>query len=717
MTGDPPQPSEFQRQVQDLRDRGYFPLPLPTGKKAPPPLGWDERVEPYDIPEGSNVGLRTRGEVAWLITNDAESSASAEEAFGRPFQLTKRGGRWAFSNPGKVKNLANAKTEWGEMELHTGIGGDGEVAAKYIVVPPSLHPDGDYYRWVNGGMPRLAGVDSPLPSWLPSLWPAAALGAGKRAGGRSAPDASQASRHKSLKGQIAAAIRKGKKWPEIRAEATAFRDRHADPTLREVTDAEIDRLGEWFGVNVVATNTASGSGPGTTDQPRTLFEEHADRKTGRVSYLPIQHRFAEAVAELFHPATFEDSRETYAYTEGIYVPGETVIHGWVEARFREKEMVCPQVSFTNLAFGVKGRTYVNRNEWLLPGMGLLATRSGTLRLKDRERLDWSPAHHLLSRVAVPYDPTATCPKTLAFLERAVPVARDRDAVIEMGGYLLMDGNPYQKSMMLYGPKFSGKSTWARVLTGVLGRENVASETLGSLCMGRFSTAQLFGKMANIFSDLPERRIDDLALFKALTGEDEVPAQRKFHHPFYFRWGGKAIFSCNQFPEIGRMDPAFVRRWVCVGFPNVLPIECRVAGLSETLVAEEGSGILNLLLEGLDRLVQRGGFDPMLDDEGVAALWAESTDPFRAFIREEVAVDAAGRWEKGAFHDAYVAWAHRQDIEPETKDWVGKHLSKYVPAKADRLPDKERTRVWSGIKPKSGEPSPQGPNHRKLPEMG
>jgi putative DNA primase/helicase len=35
---------------------------------------------------------------------------------------------------------------------------------------------------------------------------------------------------------------------------------------------------------------------------------------------------------------------------------------------------------------------------------------------------------------------------------------------------------------------------------------------------RFQPAELFGKLANIYADLPSKSIDDAGMFKAVTGE-------------------------------------------------------------------------------------------------------------------------------------------------------------------------------------------------------
>jgi hypothetical protein len=59
---------------------------------------------------------------------------------------------------------------------------------------------------------------------------------------------------------------------------------------------------------------------------------------------------------------------------------------------------------------------------------------------------------------------------------------------------------------------------------------------------------LFGKLANIFADLPSKAIDDGGMFKSLTGEDYVTAERKNKDPFSFRPYARLLFSCNEIPK-------------------------------------------------------------------------------------------------------------------------------------------------------------------------
>ena len=121
-----------------LRAKGYFLLPLPARQKEPPPRAWLTRREPYEIPMDGNVAIGVRGDIAILITNDAQSTSWATQQFTEPNVRSARGGHWYFRAREGQANEANRATAVGTMELH--------VRSKYAVVPPSIHPSGFAYR-------------------------------------------------------------------------------------------------------------------------------------------------------------------------------------------------------------------------------------------------------------------------------------------------------------------------------------------------------------------------------------------------------------------------------------------------------------------------------------------------------------------------------------------------------------------------------------------
>ena len=65
----------------------------------------------------------------------------------------------------------------------------------------------------------------------------------------------------------------------------------------------------------------------------------------------------------------------------------------------------------------------------------------------------------------------------------------------------------------------------------------------------------FGKLANIFADLPTKnKLDDTGVFKALVGEDFLTVERKNRDPFSFMSKAQLLFSCSTIPRTTMIGP-------------------------------------------------------------------------------------------------------------------------------------------------------------------
>ena len=125
-----------------------------------------------------------------------------------------------------------------------------------------------------------------------------------------------------------------------------------------------------------------------------------------------------------------------------------------------------------------------------------------------------------------------------FLESLWPDDKQSVATLqEMFGYLLTLDTRQQKIFLLVGPKRSGKGTIARVLTGIVGKGNVAAPTLAGMATN-FGLWSLIGKSVAIISDARlSGRADQVAVVERLlsiSGEDAITIDRKNLQPLTCR---------------------------------------------------------------------------------------------------------------------------------------------------------------------------------------
>jgi putative DNA primase/helicase len=213
----------------------------------------------------------------------------------------------------------------------------------------------------------------------------------------------------------------------------------------------------------------------------------------------------------------------------------------------------------------------------------------------------TPDYFSTVQVGADYDPNAACPQFLSFLADILPES-EHPLVQEILGYLLIPVNKAQKSFVFVGAANAGKSTLLSIAQDVLlGSENVSNIPWQALS-DRFNKAELFGKLANIFADLPSKSLDDGGMFKALTGEDYISGEKKGKDPFYFRPYARMLFSCNEMPKnFSDRSEGFYRRLLIVRFDKSVPQDKRDPNLREKIACER-DGILMWALEGLRRLI-------------------------------------------------------------------------------------------------------------------
>jgi bifunctional DNA primase/polymerase-like protein len=170
---------------------GYSPLPLPRGQKAPPPNGWTGQDAPMAwesqvqawltrFPD-ANVALRLPPGVVGIDV-DAYKGEDASKAWAAlldrlgPLPLAP----WCSARDDGLSGIRLFRVPPGYAPSDRGMGSAGEViwhGHRYVVAPPSVHPDpGQVYRWVypnkrKGGPQALLAANLPeLPvGWLEAL--------------------------------------------------------------------------------------------------------------------------------------------------------------------------------------------------------------------------------------------------------------------------------------------------------------------------------------------------------------------------------------------------------------------------------------------------------------------------------------------------------------------------------------------------------------------
>ena len=247
---------------------------------------------------------------------------------------------------------------------------------------------------------------------------------------------------------------------------------------------------------------------------------------------------------------------------------------------------------------------------------------------------------------------------------------------EIIGYTLLAGEyPLNKAVMLVGEGSNGKSTYLGIVERLLGKDNVVSVKLQSLTneKDRFMVGLLYGKMANIFADLPSEALRNTGLIKVLTGEDPVTADRKFRDPVTFTNYAKMLYSANELPRVYDTTTAFWRRWIVIEFPNRFPPNEEFKNrVRNEIPARYAPKILAYSLLLVAHVVREGRFSFEESEVDYRELWLRETNSVYAFIKdmlkEDVLVeDPDSRVRTEDLYKLYTEYCKREDRDPLSKN--------------------------------------------------
>lgn len=355
------------------------------------------------------------------------------------------------------------------------------------------------------------------------------------------------------------------------------------------------------------------------------------------------------------PVAVDYTRALYRYANGVWHrDGETEVRRRIiellgnRYRISHANTITDILSSQEPMFGDQNQDtqYLN-----LPN-GLLDWRTGTLRPHD-------PQVPSTIRIPIPWDPDASCPQIEKWIGEVFP-GDAREFVEEIIGYCLYNDNPLHKAILLFGRGRNGKSTFLRLLTALLGSENISRVTPQSLDENRFRAAELRGKLANLVGDVDPRMFKATETFKQLTGGDTIEAERKYGHPFRFYCRAVMVAAFNALPRSADTSEGFFSRWIVVPLTGYFPAGVADPGCEDKMHTEaELRGLLVLAVRGLARVLGRGRFELPASVEGETAVFRRVADPVRAFLDDYVP-------------SLITEWLPRTHIYKDYSEWCGQN---------------------------------------------
>ncbi|WP_162990100.1 DNA primase family protein [Mesobacillus foraminis] len=391
-----------------------------------------------------------------------------------------------------------------------------------------------------------------------------------------------------------------------------------------------------------------------------ILEAYFERnKNGKYSFLP-----GKLCLEYYDESPFFSDKwgTIYQYSEGIYKKIEQLE---VKNVLQRKLGPLSKPSLVNEAFNHLQVMHVEDIvKYMEHEPHIFNFENCLYDLDSNITIPHTPEIKRLSKFRVKYNPDAACPRFDEFLNMVVPDEEDKELLYQVIGYSLVRTLKHQVAFLLTGSGKNGKSTYLDVIRGLLGEENCASISLHYLCDGKFASGHLFGKYANIDTEMEKKVIKSSSVFKKSVGGETLTAEIKGGRFFEYRPFATQFYSANQLPPTQDTSFGFYRRWIVLDFPNQIPVEKRIIDYHLALLEsdEEKSGIVNRALRAYEKLRNNKGFIETKSTLRGKQKLLETSDTIRTFINDCCFIGPDQRIPKTLLYKEYKTWVKEFSIE-------------------------------------------------------
>ena len=309
----------------------------------------------------------------------------------------------------------------------------------------------------------------------------------------------------------------------------------------------------------------------------------------------------------------------------------------------------------------------------------IAFKNGVYDISTDKMVDYTPDIILTNRINHNYNPSAYNELTDNTLNKiACNDVEVRSLLEECIGYCFYRRNELGKAFILTGDKSNGKSTFLDLIKCILGEGNISALDLRELG-DRFSTAMLFGKLANIGDDIGDEFLqgNSVAIFKKIVTGNRLKAELKGQQPFDFNPYVKLLFSANDMPRMRDKTGAVLRRLVMIPFNATFTKNDKDYDpyIKYKLIKEDSiEYLISLGVAGLKRVLENNEFTVSQKVENAIIEYEEENNPIIAFIND-VGVDAIINQPTHDVYLRYTVFCSQSQLQALSKIAFSKQINK------------------------------------------
>ncbi len=298
--------------------------------------------------------------------------------------------------------------------------------------------------------------------------------------------------------------------------------------------------------------------------------------------------------------------------------------------------------------------------------------------------------------------TLVSPKKIAtplwneFLKRVIQDDERIAYLQELLGAALFGDSRYHVLPVLAGSGANGKSTLLDVVSGILG-DYSASMPENFLLDSSSSThpteiARLRGvRFAMASETRPDGKFNESRV-KMLTGGDMLSARFMNQNFFDFKPTHTLFLAVNHLPAVKSGGDGFWRRLRKLDFKVTIPKDEQRENYAQTMIEDEGPGILQWIVDGAVRVTNQGFAEP--ESVKLSTLeYRHEEDHIAKFIDERIVVAANGTATKTAVFNSYRDWCIDNGEKPITQNALNREVRNRLNASETSVGG---ARMFSGI---------------------
>jgi putative DNA primase/helicase len=286
-------------------------------------------------------------------------------------------------------------------------------------------------------------------------------------------------------------------------------------------------------------------------------------------------------------------------------------------------------------------------------------KSGTLEFREEQApqiVSFDKRHGLCYQLDYfDYDPTADCPMCKKYLERCVPDPDLQLLLWEYVGYIFVNRLKIERILFLYGSGANGKSVFLAILTALLGKQNVTEYSLESITKKQEYRALLADGLVNVCAESASKL--NIDVFKKIASREPLECRKLYENPITISDYSRQIFATNVLPKTTEATEGFFRRFLLVPFDQFIPVAERNYRMNTVEFWQESGelpGILNMVIEGLQRLLRNDGFTYSEKSESLLQQYKEDSDSVATFMQDgEYMPDVVARIALSDIYSEYV----------------------------------------------------------------